>query len=74
MQSSASSSVRPRVSSFKSWSPAILPMAAFDKFYRLAKVSPVEKSAVWFHCKASLRGMVLGLIFAPLVGLIVLLL
>lgn len=49
-------------------------MAPFDKFYRLAKVSPVEKSAVWFHCKASLRGMVLGLIFAPLVGLIVLLL
>ena len=46
-------------------------MAPFDKFYRLAKVSPVEKSAVWFHCKASLRGMVLGLIFAPLVGLIV---
>lgn len=49
-------------------------MAPFDKFYRLAKVNPVEKSAVWFHCKASLRGMVLGLIFAPLVGLIVLLL
>ena len=47
-------------------------MAPFDKFYRLAKVSPVEKSAVWFHCKASLRGMVLGLVFAPLVGLIVL--
>ena len=46
-------------------------MAPFDKFYRLAKVSPVEKSAVWFHCKASLRGMVLGLVFAPLVGLIV---
>lgn len=49
-------------------------MAPFDKFYRLAKVSPVEKSAVSFHCKASLRGMVLGLVFAPLVGLIVLLL
>ena len=49
-------------------------MAPFDKFYRLAKVSPVEKSAVWFHCRASLRGMALGLIFAPLVGLIVLLL
>ena len=47
-------------------------MAPFDKFYRLAKVSPVEKSAVWFHCRASLRGMVLGLVFAPLVGLIVL--
>ena len=49
-------------------------MAPFDKFYRLAKVSPVERSAVSFHCKASLRGMVLGLVFAPLVGLIVLLL
>ena len=49
-------------------------MAPFDKFYRLAKVSPVEPSAVRFHFMASVRGMVLGLIFAPLVGLIVLLL
>ena len=49
-------------------------MAPFDKFYKMAKVSPIEKSAVWFHCKASLRGMVIGIVFAPLVGLIVLLL
>ena len=49
-------------------------LAPFDKFYKLAQVSPVDPSAVWFHCKASLRGMVLGLVFAPLVGLIVILL
>ena len=49
-------------------------MAPFDKFYKLAKVSAVDKSAVWFHCKASLRGMVLGVVFAPIVGLIVMLL
>lgn len=49
-------------------------MAPFDKFYKLAKVSPVEKSAVWFHFKASLRGMVIGLVFAPVVGLLVMLL
>ena len=54
------------------WLVVDILMAPFDKFYRLAKVSPVEKSAVWFHCRASLRGMVLGLVFAPLVGLIVL--
>ena len=46
----------------------------FDKFYKLAKVSPVEKSAVWFHFKASVRGMVLGLVVAPVVGLLVTLL
>ena len=46
-------------------------MAQFDKFYKMAKVSPIEKSAVWFHCKASLRGMFIGLVFAPVVGLIV---
>lgn len=46
-------------------------MAPFDKFYKQAKVSAVERSAVWFHFKASLRGMVLGLAFAPLVGLLV---
>ncbi len=49
-------------------------MALFDKFYKLAKVSPVEKSAVWFHFKASVRGMVLGLVVAPVVGLLVTLL
>ncbi len=46
-------------------------MAPFDKFYKLAKVSPVEPSAVWFHFKGSVVGMVLGLAFAPLVGLLV---
>lgn len=45
-------------------------MAPFDKFYRLAKVSPVERSAVWFHFKGSVRGMALGVVFAPLVGLL----
>ena len=49
-------------------------MAPFDKFYKLAQVSPVEKSAVWFHFKASVRGMVLGLVFAPIVGFLVALL
>lgn len=49
-------------------------MAPFDKFYKMAKVSPIEKSAVWFHCKASLRGMLIGVVFAPIVGLIVMLL
>lgn len=49
-------------------------MAPFDKFYQLAKVSPIEKSAIWFHCKASLRGMFIGLVFAPVVGLLVMLL
>lgn len=45
--------------------------APFDKFYQLAKVSAFDRSAVWFHCKASLRGMILGLIFAPIVGALV---
>lgn len=49
-------------------------MAPFDKFYRLAKVSVVERSAVWFHFKGSVKGMVLGLIFAPMVGWLVTLL
>ena len=49
-------------------------MAPFDKLYKMAKVSPIEKSAVWFHFKASLRGMIIGLVFAPIVGLIVMLL
>lgn len=46
-------------------------LAPFDKFYKKAGVNPFEKSAVWFHCKASMRGMLLGLAFAPIVGLIV---
>lgn len=45
-------------------------LAPFDKFYKKAGVSPFEKLAVWFHCKASMRGMLLGLAFAPIVGLI----
>ena len=45
--------------------------APFDKFYKMAQVSAFEKSAVIFHLKGSLKGMVLGLIFAPLVGLFV---
>lgn len=38
------------------------------------KVSPFDRSAVWFHFKGSVRGMIIGLVFAPVVGLIVLLL
>ena len=49
-------------------------MAPFDKFYKAAKVSAFEKSAVWFHFKASVRGMVIGLVFAPVVGLVTVLL
>lgn len=45
-------------------------MAPFDKFYRMAKVSPIEKSAVWFHFKGSVRGMLIGAVFAPVVGLL----
>lgn len=46
-------------------------MAPFDKFYKMAKVSAIEKSAVLFHFKASARGMIIGIVFAPIVGLIV---
>lgn len=35
-------------------------LAPFDKFYKMAKVSAFDKTAVWFHFKASLRGMVIG--------------
>ena len=45
--------------------------APFDKFYKMAKVSPIGKSAVWFHFKGSVKGMIIGLAFAPVVGLIV---
>lgn len=48
-------------------------MAPFDKFYKMAEVSPIEKSAVWFHFKGSVKGMIIGLVFAPIVGLIVML-
>ena len=47
--------------------------ASTDKFYRLAEVSGFEKSSVLFHFKGSLRGMVIGLVFAPIVGLLVML-
>ena len=46
-------------------------LAPFDKFYKKTGVSPFEKSAIWFHFKASVRGMIIGLVFAPIVGLIV---
>jgi len=48
-------------------------LAPFDKFYKMAEVSPFDKSAVLFHFKGSLRGMLIGLVFAPVVGLIVML-
>lgn len=48
--------------------------APFDKFYKMAGVSAFEKSAVWFHCKKSIKGMILGIIVAPVVGLAVTLL
>lgn len=47
--------------------------ASSDKFYRAAGVSGFEKSSVWFHFKGSLRGMAIGLVFAPIVGLLVML-
>lgn len=47
--------------------------ASSDKFYRAAGVSGFERSSVWFHFKGSLRGMVIGLVFAPIVGLLVML-
>lgn len=46
-------------------------LAPFDKFYKLAKVSAFDKSAVWFHFKASLRGTLIGIPFALLTGLCV---
>ena len=48
-------------------------LAPFDKFYKASGVSAFEKAAVLFHFKGSLRGMVLGVICALIVGLIVLL-
>ena len=49
-------------------------LAPFDKFYKASGVSAFDKNAVWFHFKGSLRGTVLGIVFAPLVGLLVMLL
>lgn len=48
-------------------------LAPFDKFYKMAGVSPFDRSAIWFHFKGSVRGMIIGLVFAPIVGLIVML-
>lgn len=48
-------------------------LAPFDKFYKASGVSAFDKAAVWFHFKGSLKGMVLGVICAALVGLLVLL-
>lgn len=48
-------------------------MAPFDKFYQKSGVSAFNKSAVWFHFKGSLRGTVLGLVFAPIAGALVML-
>ncbi len=45
--------------------------APFDKFYRAANVSAFDRSAVWFHFKGSVKGTIIGLVFAPLVGLAV---
>ena len=49
-------------------------LAPFDKFHKASGVSAFDKYAVWFHFKGSVRGMVLGVICALLVGLILLLL
>ena len=46
-------------------------LAPFDKFYQKSGVSAFDKSAVWFHFKGSLRGMVLGIFCALLVGMLV---
>ena len=46
-------------------------LAPFDKFYQKSGISAFDKAAVWFHFKGSLRGMVLGIFCAFLVGLIV---
>ena len=46
-------------------------LAPFDKFYQRSGVSAFDKSAVWFHFKGSLRGTILGIFCALLVGLIV---
>ena len=45
--------------------------APFDKFYKLSGVSAFDREAVAFHFRGSLRGMVLGIACALIVGLIV---
>ena len=49
-------------------------LAPFDKFYQASGISAFDKTAVWFHFKGSLRGMILGVICAVIVGLMVTLL
>lgn len=49
-------------------------LAPFDKFYKEAGVSAFDKSAVCFHCKGSIKGMLIGIVFAPVVGGLVMLL
>lgn len=56
------------------WLVVDILLAPFDKFYKAAKVSAFDKSAVMFHFKGSLRGTVLGLIFGPIVGFLIMLL
>ena len=46
-------------------------LAPLDKFYQKSGISAFDKAAVWFHFKGSLRGMILGIFCALLVGLIV---
>ena len=46
-------------------------LTPFDKFYQKSGISAFDKSAVWFHFKGSLRGTILGIFCALLVGLIV---
>ena len=45
--------------------------APFDKFYKLSGVSAFDREAVAFHFMGSVRGMVLGIACALIVGLIV---
>ena len=39
-------------------------LAPFDKFYKASGVSAFDKNAVLFHFKGSLRGTMIGVIFA----------
>ena len=45
-------------------------LAPFDKFYKASGVSAFDRSAVWFHCKGSMRVMILGLPAALIAGLL----
>ena len=46
-------------------------LAPFDRFYKMSGVSAYDKDAVAFHFKGSVRGMILGILCALIVGLIV---